>query len=222
MRSVVVAVLLLGCGESKHTPPPVLPTSPAPTAVSVGSDAAVTPDAAAALDPADPNGPAAAVPIPDEVAPPALALIDTTITDGELAAITGWPAPKKSASGGEIWVVLHTAEDNVLELAVVRDKEGIRASYPLGKANEISTDLTYDGNAYPARDHAGNYQGPILFAARVTAPGATTPDQLAVFAAGSTLRVARRPLGAKDWKPVLSVAFKKGATFQAIGTTDPH
>jgi hypothetical protein len=43
-----------------------------------------------------------------------------------------------------------------------------------------------------------------------------------VFRDGTILRAARRPLGAKDWKAVVAIAFPKGATFMGIGTTDPH
>jgi hypothetical protein len=183
-------------------------------------DAASQPDFA---DPADPNGPAAAVPIPDEMERPPIELVDTTITDDEVKAIRGWPAAKKGKGGGdEVWVVLHTTENELLELAIVADNEGIRASYPLGKARRIKTQLTFDGDAVPSRERSGDYQGPIVFAARIAAPGGDTTDQIVVFADGPTLRVARRPLGAKDWKPALSVAFKKGTTFRGIGTTDPH
>ena len=228
MRSLVLAAALLGCGGSNPTPPPVVTASPAPTPVSVvvAPDATVV-DAALPLepdpDPADPNGPAAAVPIPDEIARPPIEMIDTTITDQEVKAITGWPAAKKGKYGGsEIWVVLHTNDNDELQLSVVGDNQGIRAGYPLGKARRFRTQLTFDGNAIPARDRDGGYQGPIVFAARIHVPGRETPDQIAVFADGPTLRVARRPLGATAWKPALSVAFKKGTTFRGIGTTDPH
>ena len=223
MRSLLLATLLLGCGTPKREPTQVPVMAPAP----VIAPAVITPDAAMieqapAPDPADPNGPAAAVPIPTETPPPTLDLVDTTVSEADVAAITGWPTSKKSASGGEIWVVLHTIRLDQLELAVVRDDAGIQASYPLGTATPIRTELTYDGDAYPARDHVGDYRGRILFAVRITAPGAKTADQLVVFADDATLRVARRRLGTKAWKPVTSIAFMPGATFRGIGTTDPH
>ena len=221
MRSLVMAALLLGCGGSKPTPPPVVPASSAPTPVSVvvAPDAAVAPEP----DPADPNGPAGAVPVPDEQERPPLEMIDTTVTDEEVRAIEGWPAAKRGKyGGGEIWVVLHSSDDDMLQLSVVGNNQGIRAAYPLGKARRFRTPLTFDGTAIPARDHAGDYQGPIVFAARIAVPGRDTPDQIVVFADGATLRVARRPLGTAAWKPALSVAFAKGTTFRGIGTTDPH
>ncbi len=221
MRTLVLATILVGCGSPKHTPTPIASQAPEPITVVVAPDAPATAPAPEP-DPADPNGPAAAVPIPGETPPAPLEMIDTTISDAEALAITGWPAAKKTPGSGEIWIVLHVLETDTLELAIVRDNEGIAKSYPLGTAKRFSTELTYDGDAFPARDHTGDYQGTIVFAGRVAVPGKDAQDQVLVFAQGSTLRVARRPLGATAWKPLLSLAFTKGTTFHGIGTTDPH
>lgn len=168
------------------------------------------------------DAPTGAVPIPGERDPAPLSEIDTTVTDAELASITGWPAAKKNPRGGDIWLVLRTDGNSRLQLSVVENDRGVVADYPLGRAAPIQSKLTFDGNTYPSRDHSGDYTGPIIFAVRVTAPGETTPEQLVVFQTGSILRVVRRPLGAPAWSPALVVRFTAGATFHGIGTTDPH
>ena len=220
MRALLLATLFAACGSTARPAPP----SPAPVALSEPvptSTAPVEPPPPAAyID--DTSGPAGAVPVPGDTPPPPLEQIDTTVTDAELAAITAWPAPKKSRNPGEVWVVLHATEDDILELGVVEHDRGVTAHYPLGKAKRVTGNDTFDGDTYPARDHTGDYEGHILFAIRVTPPGTATQDQVVVFRDGTTLRAARRPLGSKDWKAVVAVAFPKGVTFQAIGTTDPH
>lgn len=223
MRTLVLATVLVGCGSPAHAPAPIAAQPLVPIAVVVAPDASVPfVDAVQSRDPADPDGPAAAIPIPGESAAPPIEMIDTTIGDAEAFAIRGWPAAKQAPGRGEVWVVLHVTENDRLELAIVRDDEGIARSYGLGTAKRFTTELTFDGDAFPARDHTGDYQGPIVFAGRVGVPGRDTLDQVLVFADRSTLRVARRPLGAAAWTPVLSLAFTKGTTFRGIGTTDPH
>jgi hypothetical protein len=172
---------------------------------------------------AESEEPVGAVPIPGDDDVPGVDEVDTTIDDHDLPTASPSPRPLQVTTvRGDVWVALQADQDQ-LELWIGSGGDGgTRAHYPLGPARSLVTNHTYDGNTYPARDHVGDYTGPIVFAVRVTAPRATTPDQVVVVRDGTSLRVVRRALGARAWTPVLSLAFAPGSTFIGIGTTDPH
>lgn len=174
-------------------------------------------------DPADPAAGAVPVPADDLSATLPLAERDTTVTDGDLAKITGWPAARRSRRSGDVWVALRTDDKAKLHLSVIGHDEGIVEDYPIGAAQQVRTHA-FEDNLFPGRGgfRDDTYQGRIIFAVRVTPPGANTPDQLVVYRDGRLVRVARRALGATAWRPVLSVAFSAGTAVSSIETTDPH
>jgi hypothetical protein len=184
-----------------------------------------TPDAEALADD-DPDGPAAAVVLPDPDdwynQPPTLDEVDTTIAVTDLPnASATWPSRVRQKRGQRQLLALHV-DQKQLWLAVVEDENGTQARYALGKTDVVIKNHTLDETTYSPRSRVADYTGPILFAIRIVPRGAKQPEQLVVYSDGAALLVAARPLGTKAWSRRLRADFEPGATFEAIGTTDPH
>ena len=224
MRGLALfAVFVLACGGSRPPTAPVVVPAPIPAPVAPSPPPVAAPPVVE-TPPAPVEEAVGAVPVPgaDGIPPLTIEEVDTTITDADVAAITGWPAAKKSRRAGVVWIAVRADEAQELQLSIIEDDHGVVQHYPIGPATRVTTNQAFDGDTYTARGHGGEYVGPILFAMRVLPPGKATRDQVVVFTSGSTVRIARRQLGAATWKPTLSIAFPAGTTFMGVGTTDPH
>lgn len=167
-----------------------------------------------------PSGPAAA--IPEEVAPPSLAEVDTTITEAELPVGDTWRKRTRSASGGEVFVAVRGDENHQLTLWLIDHEDGGATTFPIGTAH-FSIHDTHDGDTFAPRSYADGSGSPILFAFHAEpTTGSRSHDQVVVFTRDSSLFVARRLDGVTDWTRLLRVDHPRGATFVGIGTTYPH
>jgi len=135
----------------------------------------------------------------------------------------------------ELWIALRTNDEKKLELVVGHHDE-VLAYYDVGRVSRVTEHATVDVVTFDSRDHVGDYHGPILFAVRVPvgdsispSGGAASPgeaalaiEELVVFHRDAALRVVHRRLGAATWTPTLSLMFRKGTTFEPVGSADPH
>lgn len=217
--AVVIASGLVACGAGEGRPP-------ATAHVAVPPDAGVAADAPDATPDATPDAAAVgAVPVPDPFEPfgaPPIEEVDTSIADAELPATTsGFARRVHVQRSGRQLIALHV-EHRKMWLSIVEDQNGIVKAFPLEPIDSMPELHTINGDAYAPREGRGTYDGAILFAVRFRPTTADAWRQLVVYAAGFALHVVERPLGATAWKRVLRVELEPGATFDAIGTTDPH
>ncbi len=153
--------------------------------------------------------------------------VDTTVSIDDVKGVKGpWPIVKRSKMHGRVMLAMHAERDGMLRLAVIEigdgdDDAGVREDLELAPVIPEQFGHAFDGDAYLPRQRYDE-TGPILFAARVLPPGGGERTQIVVYSVGAQVRVVAKPLSAKTWTPQMLLAFRRGATFVGIGTTDPH
>ena len=153
--------------------------------------------------------------------------VDTTVSLDDVKSVKGpWPVVKHLKMHGRVMLAMHAENDGMLRLAVIEidggdDDAGLRDDLDVAPVIPEHFAHAFDGDAYLPRQRDGE-TGPILFAARVLPASGGERTQIVVFSDGAQVRVVAKPLSAKTWKPLMLIAFRQGATFVGIGTTDPH